>query len=82
MAKKNETPPKSYEEAQRELEQILSDIEAGTIGLEESLVKYERGTFLINYCQGILTHAEKQIEQIGKAQDGSLRTAPLPEQPA
>ena len=82
MAKKNETPPRSYEEAQRELEQILSDIEAGTIGLEESLVKYERGTFLINYCQGILNHAEKQIEQIGKAQDGLLRTAPLPEQPA
>lgn len=82
MAKKNETPPKSYEEAQRELEQILAEIEEGKIGLEESLVKYERGTFLINYCQGILNQAEKQIEQISKAQDGSLRGSPLPEQPA
>jgi len=28
-----------------ELEQILTDIEGGQVGLEESLVKYERGTF-------------------------------------
>ena len=51
-------------DAVAELEQILARVESGELGLEESLVKYERGTFLINYCQGILNHAEKQIEQI------------------
>jgi len=45
MARKTQVPPKSFEEALRELEQILSDIEAGELGLEESLVKYERREF-------------------------------------
>ena len=61
MARK-QTPPKSFEEALAELEQILADIEGGQVPLEESLVKYERGQFLIQHCRGVLTSAEKQIE--------------------
>ncbi len=66
MAKKNQTPPKSFEEALAELEQILSDIEGGEVGLEESLTKYERGQFLIQHCRSILGKAEKQIEAMNK----------------
>ena len=40
MAKKTHTPPKNFEEALRELEQILGEIERGEVGLEESLDKY------------------------------------------
>ena len=47
MGKKNQTPPKSFEDALRELEQILAEIENGQVGLDESLVKYERGNFLM-----------------------------------
>jgi exodeoxyribonuclease VII small subunit len=79
MGKKNATPPKDFEEAIRELEQILAQIERGEVGLEESLVKYERGTFLIQHCQGILTGAEKQIELITKSANGTLKAEPLPE---
>jgi exodeoxyribonuclease VII small subunit len=82
MAKKNQTPPKDFEEALKELEQIVGEIERGEVALEESLVKFERGTFLIQYCQGILNAAEKQIELITKSQEGTLKTAALPEQPA
>jgi exodeoxyribonuclease VII small subunit len=81
MTRKNQTPPANFEEALKELEQILGEIERGEIGLEESLAKYERGNFLIQHCQGILDGAEKQIELISKAQDGSLKTTPLPEEP-
>lgn len=80
MAKKTQSPPKSFEEALRELEQIVADIEAGQISLEESLVKYERGNFLIQHCQGILARAEKQIELLGKNPDGSLKCEPLAEE--
>ena len=66
MNKKNQVPPKNFEEALAELEKILSDIEAGEVGLEESLSKYERGQFLIQHCRGILSNAEKQIEALGK----------------
>ena len=77
MAKKQQSPPKSFEEALGELEQILSDIEGGEVGLEESLVKYERGTFLIGHCRGVLNRAEKQIELLSKAPDGELEAQPL-----
>jgi exodeoxyribonuclease VII small subunit len=62
--------PKSFEDALRELEQILSEIENGDVGLEESLVKYERGNFLIQHCRGVLSSAEKQIESLSREDDG------------
>ena len=77
MAKKTQTPPKSFEEALQELEQILADIEAGELGLEESLVKYERGNFLIHHCRGVLGQAEKQIELLSKSADGGLSSTPM-----
>ena len=77
MTKRNENPPRNFEDALKELEQILGEIERGEVGLEESLVKYERGNFLIQHCQGVLNEAEKQIEQIGKNADGTLKTTPM-----
>lgn len=79
MAKKIQSPPKSFEEALSELEQILSDIEGGQVGLEQSLVKYERGSFLIQHCRGVLANAEKQIELLSKTPDGGLAGEPLEE---
>jgi len=77
MAKKNQTPPKSFEEALAELEQILAEIEGGETGLEESLMKYERGNFLIQHCRGVLNTAEKQIEFLSKSADGGIQSAPM-----
>ena len=79
MAKKQQSPPKSFEEALAELEKILHEIESGEAGLEESLVKYERGNFLIQHCRGILNTAEKQIEILSKGADGELKSEPLDE---
>ena len=79
MARKTQTPPKSFEDALKELEQILADIEAGELGLEESLVKYERGNFLIHHCRGVLGQAEKQIELLSKSADGGLTVTPMQE---
>ena len=77
MAKKSQSPPRNFEEALQELEQILADIEGGQVGLEESLVKYERGTFLIQHCRGVLSTAEKQIEVLSKSAEGGLEVAPM-----
>ena len=65
-----------------ELEQILNEIEGGEVGLEESLLKYERGNFLIQHCRGVLNSAEKQIELLSKSADGTLQSTPLAETPA
>ncbi len=76
MTKKQQPPPKSFEEALKELEQILAEIEAGEIGLEQSLLKYERGNFLIQHCRGVLGAAEKQIEMLSKGDSGELVVEP------
>jgi exodeoxyribonuclease VII small subunit len=81
MAKKNQPNPKSFEEALRELESILAEIETGQIGLEESLAKYERGNFLIQHCRSVLGAAEKQIELLSRSTEGDLVKSPL-EEPA
>ena len=78
----NQTPPKNFEKAVEELEQILGQIESGELGLEETLVKYERGNFLIQHCREVLSAAEKQIELISKGADGSLQSQPLEPPPA
>ena len=79
MAKRSQVPPKSFEDALAELEQILSDIEGGEVPLEESLVKYERGQFLIQHCRAVLSKAETQIEMLGKdAAPPPAGAAPLP----
>ena len=79
MAKKQQTAPKNFEEGLAELEDILEQIESGKVGLEESLSKHERGTFLIQHCRGILNRAEKQIELLTKSEDGGIDRTPLEE---
>ena len=80
MAKKvQQQPPKSFEEGMRELEAILSEMENGQVGLEDSLVRYERGAFLIQHCRSVLSAAQTQIEQLTRGPDGDLRLTPLPD---
>jgi exodeoxyribonuclease VII small subunit len=76
MGKKTEIAPKTFEEALVELERILADIEGGQVGLQESLAKYERGTFLIRHCRAVLSAAEQQIEILSKAADGTVQSQP------
>ena len=81
MARKTQPIPKTFEAALAELEQILAAIEAGEVPLEESLVKYERGQFLIQHCRAVLGQAEQQIEQLSKGADGeSLEATPMPDE--
>ncbi len=77
MARK-QIAPKSFEEAQRELDAIVTQIEAGSISLEESLEKYERGVFLVQFCRGVLQQAEKQIDVLSRGEDGAVKSAPEP----
>ena len=66
MAKKNQTITRTFEDGMRELETILTDIERGEMGVEESIVRYDRGAFLIQHCRGVLNTAQVQIEALAK----------------
>ena len=63
---KNGIDKLSFEEAIKELADIVGKIEQGQIPLETSLKQYERGMALIKHCRGILQRAEKRIEKISE----------------
>jgi len=65
--RKNDLGKLSFEEAIKELTNIVSKIEQGDIPLQDSLEQYEKGMTLIKHCRDILQKAEKQIEKITEA---------------
>jgi exodeoxyribonuclease VII small subunit len=72
-------PEKSFESSLRELEEIVEQLEAGDLSLEESLVLFERGVQLSRECQKRLDDAERRVEVLLKNQDGTFRTAEFDE---
>jgi len=60
----NDISKLSFEQAIKELTDIVGKIEQGEIPLADSLQQYERGMALIKHCQTILKSAEKRIEKI------------------
>ncbi len=75
MAKKDERQL-SFEEAMARLDDIVSQISSGKVGLEESLTMYEKGMELVNRCREILEGAEKRIEMLA-LRDGKLTAEPM-----
>ena len=57
--------PTTFEEAQRELERIVAELEAGRASLEDAVALWERGDELYRYCVGRLDSAEGRIEELG-----------------
>jgi exodeoxyribonuclease VII small subunit len=53
-----------YETAQDELEQLVRRIEAGEVGLEESIACYERGVALVKHCRALLDKAEQKFTDL------------------
>jgi len=60
MAGKTQKTP-DFESAMIELEQIVSDMEAGKLSLENSLEAYKRGAELLSFCRGRLEDAQQQV---------------------
>ncbi|WP_114636416.1 exodeoxyribonuclease VII small subunit [Polynucleobacter necessarius] len=54
-------PELRYEEAVKELEKLISDMESGKFSLEETLLAYQRGAALLKHCQGMLAQVEQQV---------------------
>jgi exodeoxyribonuclease VII small subunit len=55
----------TFEEAQRELETIVAQLEGGRASLEDALALWERGDELYRYCLERLDSAEGKIEELG-----------------
>ena len=56
----------SFEDARRELEQIIAKLESGQASLEEAVALWERGELLYRSCVGKLDAAQGKLEELGK----------------
>ena len=59
----------TYEEARDELAKVVAALEAGGVGLEESLKLWERGEELANICQEWLDGARAKLEAAKSAEE-------------
>lgn len=75
MAEKNEKL--DFEKTMENLEKIVEGLEGGDLTLDQALKKYEEGVSLVRACQSKLTEAEKKIEVLTKALDGSFKKEPF-----
>ena len=54
----------SFEEALKDLEKIVVDLNNGDMELEKAITAYERGIQLKNICEERLKNAQERIELI------------------
>ena len=66
-----------FEQAFKELEEVVGKLEAGTLALEESLGLFERGMELAKLCSDQLDKAELRVRQLVPGPDGDLVSTPF-----
>ncbi|MCA0200627.1 MAG: exodeoxyribonuclease VII small subunit, partial [Proteobacteria bacterium] len=53
-----------FEEAMKELERIVRELESGQVKLDDAVKAYERGTALKTHCESKLAEARTKVEKI------------------
>jgi exodeoxyribonuclease VII small subunit len=61
----------AFEEAQRELEEIVHRLESGDAPLDEALRLWQRGEELYRLCRARLDAAEGKIEELATRADAA-----------
>jgi exodeoxyribonuclease VII small subunit len=71
---------KKFEKKLKDLEEIVSKLEAGETPLEESLLLFEKGTDILKELTHILEKAERKVEVLTRDMSGSFVTEPFDEE--
>lgn len=67
----NDVNEMSFEDALRELEQVVGKLERGEVPLEESIELYGRGADLKKRCEAKLKEAEEKVAKLTLDGDGN-----------
>ena len=76
----SEADPKAmtFEEAMRELERVVQQLDSGDVPLDQSIALYDRGSKLRERCEALLKDAEMKVEKIRTDAEGNAAgTEPL-----
>jgi exodeoxyribonuclease VII small subunit len=66
----------SFEEALLKLEEIVTNLETGSLTLDESLSKFESGITLSRLCNKKLKNAKQKVEKLIE-KNNTVQTKPL-----
>jgi exodeoxyribonuclease VII small subunit len=66
-----------FEKSLAKLEQIVAEMEAGELSLDQMLAKFKEGVTLAEACSKRLSEAERAIEILTKSADGRVETKPF-----
>ena len=69
----------TFESALTKLEDIVTQLEAGEINLDEMIKVYEEGSQLIQFCLKKLDDAEKKIQVLTGEDESNLNLEPFEE---
>ena len=59
-------PTLTYDDAVRELQEILNALQSGQLGIDELTTKLQRASALLDFCQGKLTKTEAEVQAVLK----------------
>ena len=68
---------KDFESALKSLEEIVLQLEGGDLTLDRALELFEEGVKISRFCQTKLEEAERKVEVLVKAADGTLKEVPF-----
>jgi len=60
----------SFEDAMKQLEEVVRALESGNVELEKSIALYEKGAKLKAHCEAKLKEAEEKVAKITLGPDG------------
>jgi exodeoxyribonuclease VII small subunit len=78
MSRKAGAEKQGFEKSLERLEEIVAEMEAGKLSLEDMIARFEEGQALVTQCTKKLNEVEKRIEILLKKEDGSVQAEPFP----
>jgi exodeoxyribonuclease VII small subunit len=67
----------SFEEALKQLEELVRQLEKGESRLDDAIQAYERGANLKRHCEAKLAEARMKVERISFGPSGEIGTQPM-----
>ena len=67
----------SFEDALKQLEDLVRQLEKGESRLEDAINAYERGAQLKRHCEAKLSEARLKVERISFGPGGEIGTEPM-----
>ena len=62
----------TFEDAMKELENLVDSLDTGDVSLDEAIAAYDRGSQLKDHCQKKLNEAKMKVETIQSSNDSNV----------